>query len=72
MRNNSFGAQATANNQRLWGGQNPSAPAQPMQANTNAPAAPVQSHHSKNTGLWNLDLNNTGIEVMVYRRRIKK
>lgn len=39
MRNNSFGAQAVANNQGLWGGQNPAAPAQPMQANTDAPAA---------------------------------
>lgn len=41
MRNNSFGAQAVANNQGLWGGQNPAAPAQPMQANTDAPSNPV-------------------------------
>ena len=61
MRNNSFGAQAVANNQGLWGGQNPSAPAQPMQANTDAPAAPVQPPQ-QNTGLWNFEnLNNTGI-----------
>ena len=60
MRNNSFGAQAVANNQGLWGGQNPAAPAQPMQANTDAPAAPVQP--PQNTGLWNFEnLNNTGI-----------
>lgn len=56
MRNNSFGAQAVANNQGLWGGQNP--PAQPMQANTDAPVQPPQ----QNTGLWNFEnLNNTGI-----------
>lgn len=61
MRNNSFGAQAVANNQGLWGGQNPAAPAQPMQANTDAPAAPVQPPQ-QNTGLWNFEnLNNTGI-----------
>ena len=61
MRNNSFGAQAVANNQGLWGGQNPVAPAQPMQANTDAPAAPVQPPQ-QNTGLWNFEnLNNTGI-----------
>mgnify|MGYP000884600390 CR=1 FL=1 len=61
MRNNSFGAQAVANNQGLWGGQNPSAPARPMQANTDAPAAPVQPPQ-QNTGLWNFEnLNNTGI-----------
>lgn len=61
MRNNSFGAQAVANNQGLWGGQNPVAPAQPMQANTDAPAAPVQLPQ-QNTGLWNFEnLNNTGI-----------
>jgi len=61
MRNNSFGAQAVANNQGLWGGQNPAAPAQPMQANTDAPAAPVQLPQ-QNTGLWNFEnLNNTGI-----------
>ena len=61
MRNNSFGAQAVANNQGLWGSQNPSAPAQPMQANTDAPAAPVQPPQ-QNTGLWNFEnLNNTGI-----------
>ena len=59
MRNNSFGAQAVANNQGLWGGQNPAAPAQPMQANTDAPAAPVQPPQQ---GLWNFEnLNNTGI-----------
>ena len=59
MRNNSFGAQAVANNQGLWGGQ--TAPAQPMQANTDAPAAPVQPPQ-QNTGLWNFEnLNNTGI-----------
>ena len=59
MRNNSFGAQAVANNQGLWGGQTP--PAQPMQANTDAPAAPVQPPQ-QNTGLWNFEnLNNTGI-----------
>lgn len=62
MRNNSFGAQAVANNQGLWGGQNPAAPAQPMQANTDAPAAPVQPPQ-QNTGLWNFEnLNNTGID----------
>ena len=56
MRNNSFGAQAVANNQGLWGGQ--TAPAQPMQANTDAPVQPPQ----QNTGLWNFEnLNNTGI-----------
>lgn len=61
MRNNSFGAQAVANNQGLWGGQNPAAPAQPMQANTDAPSAPVQPPQ-QNTGLWNFEnLNNTGI-----------
>lgn len=61
MRNNSFGAQAVANNQGLWGGQNPVAPAQPMQANTDAPTAPVQQ---QNTGLWNFqNLNNTGINT---------
>lgn len=61
MRNNSFGAQAVANNQGLWGGQNLAAPAQPMQANTDAPAAPVQPPQ-QNTGLWNFEnLNNTGI-----------
>lgn len=61
MRNNSFGAQAVANNQGLWGGQNPAAPAQPMQANTDAPTAPVQPPQ-QNTGLWNFEnLNNTGI-----------
>ena len=61
MRNNSFGAQAVANNQGLWGGQNPAAPAQPMQANTDAPAALVQPPQ-QNTGLWNFEnLNNTGI-----------
>jgi hypothetical protein len=61
MRNNSFGAQAVANNQGLWGGQNPAAPAQPMQANTDAPTAPVQPPQ-QNTGLWNFkNLNNTGI-----------
>lgn len=61
MRNNSFGAQAVANNQGLWGGQNPAAPAQPMQANTDAPAAPVQPPQ-QNTGLWNFEnLNNTSI-----------
>ena len=38
MRNNSMGAQMVANNNGLWGGQNPAAPAQPMQANTDAPA----------------------------------
>lgn len=60
MRNNSFGAQAVANNQGLWGGQNPAAPAQPMQANTDAPAAPVQPPQQ---GLWNFEnLNNTGID----------
>lgn len=59
MRNNSFGAQAVANNQGLWGSQ--TAPAQPMQANTDAPAAPVQPPQ-QNTGLWNFEnLNNTGI-----------
>lgn len=59
MRNNSFGAQAVANNQGLWGGQ--TQPAQPMQANTDAPAAPVQPPQ-QNTGLWNFEnLNNTGI-----------
>lgn len=59
MRNNSFGAQAVANNQGLWGGQTP--PAQPMQANTDAPAAPVRPPQ-QNTGLWNFEnLNNTGI-----------
>lgn len=63
MRNNSFGAQAVANNQGLWGGQNPAAPAQPMQANTDAPAAPIQQ---QNTGLWNFqNLNNTGINTGV-------
>lgn len=61
MRNNSFGAQAVANNQGLWGVQNPVAPAQPMQANTDAPTAPVQQ---QNTGLWNFqNLNNTGINT---------
>lgn len=61
MRNNSFGAQAVTNNQGLWGSQNPAAPAQPMQANTDAPAAPVQQ---QNTGLWNFqNLNNTGINT---------
>lgn len=61
IRNNSFGAQAVANNQGLWGGQNPAAPAQPMQANTDAPTAPVQLPQ-QNTGLWNFEnLNNTGI-----------
>lgn len=61
MRNNSFGAQAVANNQGLWGSQNPVAPAQPMQANTDAPSAPVQPPQ-QNTGLWNFEnLNNTGI-----------
>ena len=49
------------NNIGLWGGQNPAAPAQPMQANTDAPAAPVQPPQ-QNTGLWNFEnLNNTGI-----------
>lgn len=49
------------NNIGLWGGQNPAAPAQPMQANTDAPAAPVQQ---QNTGLWNFqNLNNTGINT---------
>lgn len=49
------------NNIGLWGGQNPAAPAQPMQANTDAPAAPVQQ---QNTGLWNFqNLNNTGINI---------
>lgn len=48
------------NNIGLWG-QNPAAPAQPMQANTDAPAAPVQPPQ-QNTGLWNFEnLNNTGI-----------
>ena len=48
------------NNIGLWG-QNPAAPAQPMQANTDAPAAPVQPLQ-QNTGLWNFEnLNNTGI-----------
>ena len=49
------------NNIGLWGGQNPAAPAQPMQANTDAPVAPVQPPQ-QNTGLWNFEnLNNTGI-----------
>lgn len=49
------------NNIGLWGGQNPAAPAQPMQANTDVPAAPVQQ---QNTGLWNFqNLNNTGINT---------
>ena len=49
------------NNIGLWVGQNPAAPAQPMQANTDAPAAPVQPPQ-QNTGLWNFEnLNNTGI-----------
>ena len=49
------------NNIGLWGGQNPAAPAQPMQANTDAPATPVQQ---QNTGLWNFqNLNNTGINT---------
>ena len=49
------------NNIGLWGSQNPAAPAQPMQANTDAPAAPVQQ---QNTGLWNFqNLNNTGINT---------
>ncbi|MDU6636494.1 MAG: hypothetical protein E6488_01560 [Veillonella parvula] len=49
------------NNIGLWGGQNPAAPAQPMQANTDTPAAPVQQ---QNTGLWNFqNLNNTGINT---------
>ena len=48
------------NNIGLWG-QNPAAPAQPMQANTDAPAVPVQPPQ-QNTGLWNFEnLNNTGI-----------
>lgn len=47
------------NNIGLWG--QTAAPAQPMQANTDAPAAPVQPPQ-QNTGLWNFEnLNNTGI-----------
>ena len=49
------------NNIGLWG--QTAAPAQPMQANTDAPAAPVQQ---QNTGLWNFqNLNNTGINTGV-------
>lgn len=52
------------NNVGLWGGQNPAAPAQPMQANTDAPA-PIMQQQS-NSGLWNFqNLNNTGINTGV-------
>ena len=68
MRNNSMGAQMVANNNGLWGGQNPAAPAQPMQANTDAPAPIMQQPQAAqpNTGLWNFqNLNNTGINTGV-------
>lgn len=56
------------NNIGLWGGQNPAAPAQPMQANTDAPSPMLQQQapQAQNTGLWNFqNLNNTGINTGV-------
>lgn len=56
------------NNIGLWGGQNPAQPAQPMQANTDAPSPMLQQQapQAQNTGLWNFqNLNNTGINTGV-------